>query len=46
MTCKHGGGQGRHNQKDTQSIVHKHNGGVEQVNTESETNSNLEEKEE
>ena len=45
-THKHGGGQGRHNQKDTPSIVHKHNGGVQWVKNESETNSNLEEKEE
>ena len=46
MTRKHDGAQGHHNQSDTQSIAHKHNGGVEQVNTESEPNNVLEEKEE
>ena len=34
MTCKHDGGQGYCNQSDSQFIAHKHNDGVEQVNTE------------
>ena len=45
MTCKHNCGQGRHNRNNTQSIVYKHNGGVQWVNTELESNSNLEENE-
>ena len=33
MTCKHNGGQRHHNRSNPQSIVHKQNGGIEQVNT-------------
>ena len=34
MTRKHDGGQRYYNQTDPQFIAHKHNGGVERVNTE------------
>ena len=46
MTRKHDGGQGRHNQNDTESIVHKHNSAIQQFDNELEPNSNLEEKKE
>ena len=46
MTPKHDGGQGHHNQSNPQSIAHKHNGGVEQINTELKPNRILVEKEE
>ena len=45
MTRKHDASQGYHNQSNQQSIAHKHNGGLERVNTELELNSVLEEKE-
>ena len=46
MTRKHDGGQGHHNQSNPQSIAYKHNGGVEQVNTDLEPKNILEEKKE
>ena len=46
MTRKYDVGRGYHNQSNSQPIAHKHDGGVEQVNTELDPNSFLEEKEE